>query len=49
MKDLDVPFARRGAGRQSPQGSGLGAFLGGEGGGREAERGQIRKESSRPS
>lgn len=33
VKDLDVPFARRGAGRQPPQGPGLGAW------GREAERG----------
>ena len=30
VKDLDVPFARRGAGRQPPQGLGLGA-LGGRG------------------
>lgn len=43
VKDLDVPFARRGAGRQPPQGLGLGAW------GREAERGgQTHGETSRP-
>ena len=42
VKDLDVPFARRGAVRQPPQGLGLGAW------GREAEKGQTHGETSQP-